>query len=346
MKILHVTECFAGGVSRAVSRIPDLAPEHEHILLAHGDDIRSELALPFSDVYKLPKGFTRRLRAVRDVSLRSGVDLVHAHSSWAGVYCRTQQLPAPVIYQPHGYAIHKGGKLQGRLFYLAEKLLSQRSASTVVLSPHEGQIAMMLNAKANAVYLPNVPSQPIVSARALFEKRPKNFTVVTIGRICEQKDPTYFAEVAKKVRESDPAIRFTWIGDGDPTLRKALESNNIRVTGWIEGDRLLEHLDEAALYIHTARYEGFPLSVLDAAARQVPIVVRDIPAFKGTRLKSVESAQEMAISILAAVTSEVEAQTLLEGGQSLLDDMNEENQREALRLLYSSYETNLMGVAQ
>lgn len=44
-----------------------------------------------------------------------------------------------------------------------------------------------------------------------------------IGRICPQKDPLFFAKVAKYVISKNPEIKFQWIGDGDGRLRKILK---------------------------------------------------------------------------------------------------------------------------
>ena len=52
------------------------------------------------------------------------------------------------------------------------------------------------------------------------------FTVYTLGRICYQKNPTLFNEIA----EALPDVKFIWIGDGE--LREQLTSKNIEITGW------------------------------------------------------------------------------------------------------------------
>ena len=60
------------------------------------------------------------------------------------------------------------------------------------------------------------------------EKVEHSFTVYTLGRICYQKNPTLFNEIA----ESLPDVKFVWIGDGE--LRDQLTSENIEITGWAD----------------------------------------------------------------------------------------------------------------
>ena len=60
------------------------------------------------------------------------------------------------------------------------------------------------------------------------EKVEHPFTVYTLGRICYQKKPTLFNEIAG----SFPNVKFVWIGDGE--LRGELTSKNIEITGWAD----------------------------------------------------------------------------------------------------------------
>ena len=55
-----------------------------------------------------------------------------------------------------------------------------------------------------------------------------DFTVFTLGRICYQKNPMLFNDIARAL----PEIHFLWIGDGE--MREELTSPNIEITGWLD----------------------------------------------------------------------------------------------------------------
>lgn len=64
-----------------------------------------------------------------------------------------------------------------------------------------------------------------------------------IGRICPQKDPLFFAKVAKYVISKNPEIKFQWIGDGDGRLRKNLEKAGVEVKGVENKRRACKRID-------------------------------------------------------------------------------------------------------
>ncbi|RKW70056.1 glycosyltransferase family 4 protein [Galactobacter caseinivorans] len=72
------------------------------------------------------------------------------------------------------------------------------------------------------------------------------------------------------------------IGDGDQ--RDELTSAGVTVTGWLTPAEVETVLRGCSVYLHSASYEGFPLSVLDAAGAGLPIVVRDLACFEGSPL--------------------------------------------------------------
>ena len=84
------------------------------------------------------------------------------------------------------------------------------------------------------------------------------FTVFTLGRICSQKNPKLFNQIA----EAMPDINFLWIGDGE--LRSELKSPNIHVTGWLEKDEAVKKSMQSDVFILTSLWEGLPISILEA----------------------------------------------------------------------------------
>jgi glycosyltransferase involved in cell wall biosynthesis len=107
--------------------------------------------------------------------------------------------------------------------------------------------------------------------------------VVTVGRVCAQKDPEYFAQAAQAYRGSRP---WVWIGGADHDDPKGQEyllrlmAAGVEVTGWRERNLCLHMLSEAHVYVHTAAWEGNPVTIYEAAVRGLPIIARDIPAVK------------------------------------------------------------------
>lgn len=335
-RILHLTECYAGGVSRAIETIVDLTPEAEHHLLWRGDE-SPEATIGYASRRDLPASFRRAIRRVRDVVEEVSPDFVYAHSSWAGVFARATRLDAPVVYAPHCYKFDDASTSAPlrTAYRLAEVALARRTARTIVLSPHEEALALAVNKKVPTHYVPNVASvEPDEAHPATRFAAARD--VIMIGRLSKQKDPSFFAHVARRVHDVAPDVRFRWIGDGDMDKRAELEAVGVEVTGWLYGEALAAELARPSVYLHTALYEGFPLSVLDAAAFEHPILARHIPAFDGLTIPTAESADDAALMVLDLLSSGPHLAQAEQAARDLRSTMNRDAQRAALQALYAA----------
>lgn len=283
MRVLHVTECWSTGVARAIEGIVDAAPDYEHHLLWHGFE-RPDDDGRFTWVAELPAGHLKRGHVVQRIAAQNKYDVLHLHSSWAGVYGRWRRSDVPVVvYQPHCYAFEDWSRsdLQRRAFRLAERGLARNATAIACVSPREVELSTQISGRTRPVLVPNRSHLPAARDHRISSGSRR---VVMSGEIRLQKDPRFFAEIAQAV--DDARFQFVWLGDGDRELRQNLEDRGVTVTGWLGKQELVTELDRSFVYLHTARYEGFPLSVLDAAARKLPMLLRQSTAFNGTRLRT------------------------------------------------------------
>ncbi len=117
------------------------------------------------------------------------------------------------------------------------------------------------------------------AARARLGLDPQAPLVVTVGRLVAQKEPHLFVQTVAQWRRDLPSLQAVWVGDGD--LRQVFDAEagatgageGIRCVGW--QDQVGDWLRAADVYLHTARFEGLPLALLEAMAHGLPCVVRD-----------------------------------------------------------------------
>lgn len=309
------------------------APKHQHSIIYSGTELPdSEL---FDEVRQLPAGIFRRTRSVRDLVSESKPDVIHAHSSWGGVYARLVPQLAPVVYEPHCFVFDDPGRSRTArsIFWLAESVLSHRSARIVTLTPHERRMARRLRPGVRTADMVNVPSLRVDPED---KSTLDGGSVTMIGRLAAQKDPSFFAEVARRVHQELPGVRFVWIGDGDSSYRRVLEEAGVEVTGWLQGGEVARRLGDSRVYLHSASFEGFPLSVLDAAEAHVPTIVRDLPCFEGLDLKKVRTAEVAAETIVSGWQDMTRLQAAKERSERLAMNMSAEVQAQRLEELYSS----------
>ncbi|GIG24477.1 glycosyltransferase [Cellulomonas denverensis] len=332
--MLHVTECAGGGVPRAIRDLAAYTPELEHHVLwpvANGVD-------GFASARAWPGHSPSAPGLLRSAVGELRPDLVHLHSSWAGVYGRLRPLGVPVVYQPHGFRFERPGLLAAATRPV-ERLLARHTAALVALSPHEHRLATAIAPAGMPVpVLPNIASVRPALAGGDRSGPP---LVVMAGRVCAQKDPDYLIAVATAARCAAPELRFRWLGAGEPAAEERLAAAGIEVSGWLDAGALADALAEADLYLHTARYEGFPLSVLDAVATGLPVLARDIPALHGSWLPLVGDPEPAAQAVVRALTDPAELERVRARAAALAARHTPQALHDAALTLYTPILENL-----
>lgn len=103
--------------------------------------------------------------------------------------------------------------------------------------------------------------------------------VLFLGRVTGQKGPEFFLEVASKVFESYPKVRFVVAGTGD-RLKRLIETGAYRqighkfhFTGFLTKEKVHKLLAMTDVYCMPSVSEPFGLSALEAAQFGVPMVI-------------------------------------------------------------------------
>lgn len=210
---------------------------------------------------------------------RADADVIHAHSSFPGVYVRAvRPRGGPrIVYTPHCFAFERTdiGSRTRRAYRGIERLLAGRTDVVAACGPGEAIAARALGGRVGPVTtVPNVAS--LIPRLPRADRAPGPLRVGMMGRWSPQKDPAYFAATVDRLRQSLGRVDATWIGGPDDDA-----AAGIGITGWLDGADLEDALASLDVYLHTAAWEGFPIALLDAHAVGLPILARRIPALPG-----------------------------------------------------------------
>lgn len=340
MRVLHVSEAFGGGIAAAIQSYMAADGQAEHRLLAIARQQHAIDSTPEANAEFLPRSnHLSHHRRLREAIRAHNPDVVHAHSTIAGVLCRIPRLDFPVVYSPHGFAHARTdvpAPVRGGARML-ESVLSRGTAGGAAVSPWE--LEEMHSMRFPAVRLvPNELPADITdrlrSMRRVKETSPNR--VVIVGRISPQKAPEWAVRFARAWL-SKLGSSITWIGGGDSAASGALERAGVEVSGWIPRSEVWNRMAEADVYLHTAAWEGMPITILEALALGLPMLVRRTTTMSGLPLPPkawVSSPEEAAI--LLRQLGPKELTMLADQEQDLFDrDYHRETQAEALAAIYA-----------
>jgi len=346
--ILHVVQKFSSGVGSAIAQYTQSVPELDHHLLSGtAVDAEGDLAdqARFTSVHRMEGSVRAKVRRIREVVRQLRPDVVHAHSSHGGAYARlaVPRADTYLVYTPHCYAFERldVGLPVRAAFWAAEALLAVNTSAFAACSSREWALSAWPTHRAPRYLVPNIAPPAAAAPRP---RRAGPAVVAGGGRIGPQKDPLFFLAAVNRLREVRPGLRAVWLGDGDPALRERLRAGGVEVTGWLPREATFARLGAADLYLHSARWEGFPLMVAEAVALGLPTLVRRLPSFAGVPDTLTVAGQDDlsradVLRVLACVDGGA-AETNLAGWRAQLAHHTLADQRRALADVYGRRSTH------
>lgn len=286
MKIVHVVECFAGGVFSFLSNLTNELDKEEYIVI-YGTN-RENTPKNFKDLFNKNVKFIewktaqREMNPLQDIKALcelftilkkiDNIDIIHLHSSKAGFLGRIVSFllgkSKKTIYTTHAISFLRldVSPKKRKIFIAMEKFASFFGGKIIACSQSEKEAIEEQGIK-NVTFINNGIKPLQIKKKINTSDR---ITIISVGRLSIQKNPKLFNDIALEFVDN-PNIQFIWCGDGE--LKSELTSPNIKCTGWIERKKLEIYLANADIYLSTSLWEGLPLSVLEAMSIGLPLLL-------------------------------------------------------------------------
>lgn len=287
IRVMHVVECFGGGVLQSISKICHMMDDKVEHIVVHSR--REQTPDDFAKFYPESTTFvawqaSRSLNFVKDfksaLALRRIVkeyqpDVLHLHSSKAGGVGRLAfpfgRKGMKIIYTPRAYGFLQldMNPLKRFIYWALEKILGVFPHTTVACGKGEYSLACGIARKKDVV----LNSIDVDYMKKLAGDVQKNdmFTVVSSGRICPQKNFPMFVDVARAFEGQ--GVQFIWIGGELP--EGMMLPANLSLTGWMPYEASIQEMAKADVYFQPSLWEGLSLTVLESMAMGLPIVLSD-----------------------------------------------------------------------
>lgn len=291
-RVLQVFEPLEGGV-----------PEHVHQLgLGLQDrgwdvEVAAPAASPFTTlladegltVHRLPlarrfgTGDLAAATALRRLDRARPYDIVHAHSSKAGVLVRSAvPRAARIVYSPHCFAFNRGlNPIVRAGTWAVEQALVARSGAMIAVSEWErDQAARVLRGAGRRTAVIENGIEPCgtpTPAPELVEFASGEPLAGLIGRLEAQKDPVRLVRLFARAVDQGAPGRLAVIGNGSlageveaEIVAKGLEGRARRFA--FEPGRTVDYLAALELFVLPSRWESLPISLLEAMSCGVPVL--------------------------------------------------------------------------
>lgn len=306
-EILIVCEPSQAGVFRHVDQIVrHLEGSEFHFTIACPADslLRISLAdLPVAfkqaEMHSMrPDRFFLAMISLLKIMWHSRFNVVHIHSSKAGVYGRiiARLYGMKIIYTPHCFSFVSVQSSQCRawLYLQVERILGRITDILICITESELQLAnrkkiipasrlhLLCNYANEEKYFPMTASFKL---RSDIGMSAADKVIVTISRFDIQKAPQDFMRMCMELRRRRPHLHFIFIGSDGPQRQECMEDikelsieNLLTWVPWT--DQLQNYLALADVVVLNSLWEGAPACLLEAMLMAKPFVATNLP---GTR---------------------------------------------------------------
>lgn len=207
---------------------------------------------------------------------RRDYDIIHAHAFLPGIVARFLSVTkgTPSILTIHGTSL--GTNLNNPLKRWLEKfILCQVLYSAQITVSRD--FLKIKNINKKVVYIPNaVDIEQFDKVKISKTKQP---TLIFVGRLHPQKNVSVLLQSIHTLKQEFPQIQLLIAGVGEEKakLEKLIKnlnlSKNVKLTEEVTGAQLIKLYKSSHLFILPSIYEGQPLTILEAWAAKLPVIV-------------------------------------------------------------------------
>lgn len=291
MRILYViTRAEYGGAQAHLQLLLESAVQRGHVAaVVVGEDgplSRSARAMGIK-VY-IARNLVQPIRPDKDVRALADImhvirafhpDIVHLHSSKAGIIGRLAGRLAgvPRVFTAHGWAFSNGVPRARRAMALALERLASRWADRIITVSEYDRTLAIRNRVARADQLVTIHNGVPDTLYRAEPARPGPVIITMVARFAAQKDYHSLVAAAAGLKGE---FRLQLIGDGPDVGAVRAQVKAAGLSGRTDflgaRDDVDQLLSKAHVFVLSSRWEGFPISIVEAMRAGLPVVASDV----------------------------------------------------------------------
>jgi glycosyltransferase involved in cell wall biosynthesis len=222
---------------------------------------------------------------LRRIIKRHQAVLVHSHLFWSTAVARLAT-PAkiPLVTTIHAF-VKSSLEYQPWHMRLAEQLGYRYRKSTIV-AVAKGAIAQYFELvglpPANAYHLYTFADTALYKQVEKVDKKSTTqpLRIVTVGNLKEQKNHQFLLQAMRQLKDQPITLHVYGKGPLHQSLQQTIATQQLNVVLKGQVCNVHEMLGQYDVFVMSSNYEGFALSVLEAMACGLPLLLSDIESFR------------------------------------------------------------------
>ena len=295
---------------------------------------------------------------IRRLIVKGNYDIVHTHSSVAGIVGRVAAWSTKtgvIVHHVHGWGLQEGMSTGARLLYLElERLCAKLSDRLILVSKPdiqkgktyhiagEDKFTLIYNGIELEKFRQTVDE---LQLRAELGLDPDYKLVGMIGRLDKQKNPLDFIHAAAAVSSQYAEVQFLLIGDGplQPECEQLIADLDLQDRVFLLGFRndVARILSILSITAMSSLWEGLPITFLESMSAGKPIVANNVDGASDVVINgetgflvTPHQPLEMAEQILYLLNNELLCNQMGQVAQQMSNNFSRQRMVEQIESLY------------
>jgi len=288
-KIIHfIFNLGRGGAETMMVRVIKELPEYEHVVVTlfpmnhWGNELQCDklICLNLSSLFSLPFAVFKFRKVVK----KEKPAIVHTHLFWPTVIARfSVPKKIPVITTIHAFVKTSIEYKNWHIRFL-DKLTFRFRKNTIIgvakgVTEEYFSLLQLQPYKAYTLYTFVDTTRFNTEGRQEKIASP-TFKVVSVGALRQQKNYAWAIRAFEKLKDQNIELHIYGVGELQEELQKCIDETGAKVILKGEVKNIEAIVPQYDLYLMTSSYEGFSLSVLEAMAMGMPLLLSDITSFR------------------------------------------------------------------